>query len=88
MTSPQKFNQDVIFDCKKNRERAHFAKIVKPEEDQDKFGNNELLPNTQDFRIVVVVDVEDQERIDEVVGDAKAKFANYDVNFKGFLNSN
>merc|ERR1712226_1587158 len=86
-TDSQKFNQDVIFDCKKNRERSHFAKIVKPEEDEDRFGNTECTPNKENFRIVIVVDVEDKTKLDQVLKDAKAKFPNFDANFKGFLNS-
>lgn len=34
-TAKHKFNQNVIFDLKKNRKRAYFQHIVKPDEDFD-----------------------------------------------------
>merc|ERR1712183_238626 len=63
----QKFNQTIIFNTEKNRQREFFATIVKPEED---------------FAVGVIIDVEDTERIPDVLKDAKAVFVDFENKFE------
>merc|ERR1712183_410912 len=78
----QKFNQTIIFNTEKNRQREFFATIVKPEEDKDEFvGNQEAMPK-EDFAVGVIIDVEDTERIPDVLKDAKAVFVDFENKFE------
>merc|ERR1712224_166239 len=44
---PQCFNDEIIFDQSKNKEREYFQQIVKPNEDFNQYGDKELFPKEQ-----------------------------------------
>ena len=86
-TGDQQFNADVIFDPSKNKERKNFAKIVKKEEDFDRFGGKELYPS-DDFIACVLCEASEDDTVKEIIKDAKAKFPNFDAMFEVYENNN
>merc|ERR1711976_285877 len=81
------FRPDIIFHAKKNKERDHFKKVVKPIEDVDQFGNKELYPRDE-VRIIILCEVADDDAANTVLNEAKAKIPNFDELFTPYISPN
>ena len=84
-TADQKFNPNVVFDLKKCKEREHFEKMVKPDEDVDNMGNKMVYPSDNFWLGVTIMSGPEQERIDEVLADAKAFLPDFETKFEVFI---
>jgi len=68
--------------------------MVKPDEDYNRFNNQGIMPQweAKKFDMMVLVDVgaeeEWDERVSEVINDARDKFENFDEKFAVFENKN
>jgi len=78
-----KFNQSIIFNVSKMRDRKYFEEIVLPEEDnyEDPDIPGKIEPKA-DMTIGVIIDVEDTERIESVLQDAKQVFIDFEEQFE------
>jgi hypothetical protein len=76
-----KFNQSTIFNVSRMRSRDNFSQIVKPEEDRYDEQDIPIEPK-KDMTIGVMIDVEDTERIPEVLKDARQVFIDFDETFE------